>query len=310
MFFIGIDGGGTKTEFVLTNENGLVLFRLIKKGSNPNDCGLENSYMVLANGISEALRASGISANDVFIFAGISGAGSGDNANKLQNMLSKNYPHINVQSDLANALEVCLKGENGVAVICGTGISCSLYKDGERKTIGGYGYLFEDGGSGYAYGRDCVKAALKARDGYGKKTCLRNLIFEKFSKDVWGCLPDLLLGGKKAVASLCPLVFAGLAMGDEVCAQIVEENLAATVELLKNALTIYNEKQCKISFIGGLTREQLFRERMKKEFGAQYSLVYTNVTPVYGAVRLAVLFAGEKITKEFEQNYINSIQGD
>lgn len=310
MFFIGIDGGGTKTEFVLINENGFVLSRLIKKGSNPNDCGLENSYMVLADGISEVLSAGRVSTKDVFIFAGVSGAGSGDNANKLQNMLSKIYPHINVQSDLANALEVCLKGGNGVAVICGTGISCSLYKDGERKTVGGYGYLFEDGGSGYAYGRDCVKAALKARDGYGKTTCLNDLIFEKFSKDVWDCLSTLLLGGKKTVASLCPLAFAGLAMGDEVCAQIVEENLSATVELLKNALTIYNENNCKISFIGGLTKEQLFRERMKKEFGTKYELVYANLTPVYGAVRRAVLFAGKKITKDFEQNYINSIQGD
>ena len=106
------------------------------------------------------------------------------------------------------------------------------------------------------------------------------------------------------------MVFAGLAMGDEVCAQIVEENLSATVELLKNALTIYNEKECKISFIGGLTKEQLFRERMNKEFGEKYELVYANLAPVYGAVRIAVLFAGEKITKEFEQNYINSIKGD
>ena len=310
MFFIGIDGGGTKTEFVLINENGFVLSRLIKKGSNPNDCGLENSYMVLADGISEVLSAGRVSTKDVFIFAGVSGAGSGDNANKLQNMLSKIYPYVSVQSDLANALEVCLKGEDGVAVICGTGISCSLYKDGNRKTVGGYGYLFEDGGSGYAYGRDCVKAALKARDGYGKKTCLNDLIFENFSKDVWDCLPNLLLGGKKTVASLCPLVFTGLTMGDEVCVQIVEENLSATVELIKNALTLYNEKTCKISFIGGLTKEQLFRERMNKEFGEEYELIYANLTPVYGAVRRAVLFAGEKITKEFEQNYINSIKGD
>lgn len=310
MFFIGIDGGGTKTEFVLTDEKGFVLSRLLTKGSNPNDMGIDNAYMVLANGISEVLRASGVSASDTFIFAGVSGAGAGDNASKLQNMLSEGYPHIKVQSDLVNALEVCLKGENGVAVICGTGISCSLYKDGERKTIGGYGYLFEDGGSGYAYGRDCVKAALKARDGYGKKTCLNGLIFQKFSKEVWECLSDFLLGGKKLVANLCPLVFEGLAMGDEVCEQIVEENLSATVELIKNALAVYNQPRCKISFIGGLTKEGLFRERMAKEFGEEHSLVYANLAPVYGAVRKAVLLAEEQVAKEFEQNYICSIKGE
>ena len=60
-----------------------------------------------------------------------------------------------------NALEVCLQGEDGVAVICGTGISCAICKEGKYKIVGGYGYLFEDGGSGYAYGRDAINAALK-----------------------------------------------------------------------------------------------------------------------------------------------------
>lgn len=309
-YYLGIDGGGTKTEVVLVNEKGVVCSRLIASGSNPNDLGIDNAYGILSNAIAETLSKSGVNDRNTFIFAGVSGAGSGKNADILKNMLAKTYPHVEVQSDLVNALEVCLKGENGVAVICGTGISCSLYKDGDRKLVGGYGYLFEDGGSGYAYGRDCVKAALKARDGYGKKTCLNDLIFEKYSKDVWDCLPTFLLGGKKTVAALCPLVFTGLAMGDEVCKEIVEQNLSATVELIKNALTIYNEKNCKISLIGGLTKEKLFRERIDKEFGEKYELVYTSVTPVYGAVRKAVLLAGDKITNEFEQNYINSIKGE
>lgn len=39
--FLGIDGGGTKTEFVLVSSEGYVLKRLVKSGCNPNDIGYD-----------------------------------------------------------------------------------------------------------------------------------------------------------------------------------------------------------------------------------------------------------------------------
>ena len=306
-YYLGIDGGGTKTEFVLTDEQGNVLKRYLDKGSNPNDIGIENCVDVLHSGIEHVL--GNLPSGTVCIFAGISGAGVGENAKRIQESLQNTYPWIRVDSDLVNALETSLQGEDGIAVICGTGISCSICKDGARKTIGGYGYLFEDGGSGYAYGRDGVKAVLRLEDGIGESTCLSEYFYETLGKSVKSALKDILLGGKSAVASFCPLVFKGYENGDKVCAEIIENNLLYTTTLIKDALSVSEMANPKIAFVGGVTKETVFREKMQTEFGKEHTLAFSTNKPIYGAVRKAVTLFGGTIHENFENNFEKTIKG-
>ena len=67
--FIAIDGGGTKTAFLLFDENGVVLDRLTLGGTNPNTYGLEASQKVLSDGIDK-LISSGYTVRG--LYAGIS----------------------------------------------------------------------------------------------------------------------------------------------------------------------------------------------------------------------------------------------
>ena len=53
---LAVDGGGTKTEFVLISTEGHLLKRLLLPGANPNSSSLENSFRVLSNGISQMLQ--------------------------------------------------------------------------------------------------------------------------------------------------------------------------------------------------------------------------------------------------------------
>ena len=304
-YYVGVDGGGTKTEFVLTDESGTVLKRLLKSGCNPNDIGVDDSARVILNGLHEIANA--YEKENVYVFAGVSGAGVGDNATKIREKLSRDYPNVEVENDLVIAVESCLNGKEGVAVICGTGISCCLYKNGEYTTIGGYGYLFEDGGSGYAYGRDAVKAAIKYEDGYGEQTVLLSYLQSRFQKSVRASLGALLLGGKSVVAALCPLVFGGAAAGDKVCQEIIKYNLQCTVSLIKSTVALYNDPSCTIGFIGGLSRESAYREKMQAEFGDKHLLCYGTQKPVYGAVRKAVALANKIVDEHFENNYATTI---
>lgn len=292
-YYIGIDGGGTKTEFLLADENGKEVARLVKGGSNPNDIGIEACAAVLREGILDIAKA--YEKNNLHIFAGVSGAGVGDNARIIREELSV-YPHLQVASDLENAMEVCLSGQDGLAVICGTGISCSIVKKGERKTVGGYGYLFEDGGSGYGYGRDAIKAALEEEDGFGKVTVLTECLQKALGSSVRNALGEILRGGKSKVASYCPLVFEGYEQGDEVSKKIVKYNLTCTVELIKNAIQVSGIKNDKLAFIGGVSKERVFQERIKKEFGKFREIYFCEEKPVLGAVRIAM-----KGAKEWQQ---------
>ena len=81
-YFLGIDGGGTKTMFRLVNEKGTVIRTVQKCSSNPNDIGMESAFAVLKEGISQVCR--GIPYGKVTMFAGLSGGGlTGDNARVL-----------------------------------------------------------------------------------------------------------------------------------------------------------------------------------------------------------------------------------
>ena len=51
--YLGIDGGGTKTEFALVSSSGHVFKRFVRSGSNPNDIGFslfaENLIGIMEN---------------------------------------------------------------------------------------------------------------------------------------------------------------------------------------------------------------------------------------------------------------------
>lgn len=53
---IGIDGSGTKTEFILFTENGSILKRVLLGASNPNSCGMEKTLEILETGINECRK--------------------------------------------------------------------------------------------------------------------------------------------------------------------------------------------------------------------------------------------------------------
>ena len=306
LYYIGIDGGGTKTEFILTDSNGIVCKRIVAKGCNPNDIGIDKSCAIISDGIELIMKECFISASDLYIYAGVSGEGFGENAKMMTEKLLCKFPHITVKSDLTNALESSLKGDSGIVVICGTGISCLIYDGFKYKTIAGYGYLFEEGGSGYSFGRDAIIAALKAEDGCGAETVLNEYIRQQYSFPLRSNLPKLLSSKKSEIAAFCPLVFKGYEQGDKVCKDIVERNFDCIIQLINSAKKIYGDKPCKIGFIGGLTENSDFQKIIKEAF-VKDLLFFESFKPVYGAVRLAALMAGIVCNDEFERNYQKSL---
>ena len=68
-------------------------------------------------------------------------------------------------SDIDLALEASLKGENGTAVIMGTGIVAYSRVGKKLHRAGGRGYLIDKGGSGFHFGADALNSAFEFIDG-------------------------------------------------------------------------------------------------------------------------------------------------
>jgi transcriptional regulator with XRE-family HTH domain len=72
-YFLGIDGGGTKTQFLLCDEKGNEICSNRLEGCNPCDIGIEESKKILKQGIYKT--CGNIPLANVVLYAGISGGG-------------------------------------------------------------------------------------------------------------------------------------------------------------------------------------------------------------------------------------------
>ena len=116
---IGVDGGGTKTEFVLFTEQGYVLNRVFRSGCNPNTVGIEESIAILKSGIGELLLPGKTA---VGIFVGTAGLSTGNYDERIRKALKRVYPNTKIacDTDIRNVIGSATRQNSCIAAICGT----------------------------------------------------------------------------------------------------------------------------------------------------------------------------------------------
>lgn len=208
-YFICIDGGGTKTKFVLYNHEGKYISSLIKPSCHIMQNTIEKVGQILMDGINTILLDNCIQDKEVVISMGLGGYGSEKNQRKidllLQSIFGDKFSYT-VTNDAEIALLGAHDGQKGAILISGTG-SILLYFDGVRfNRYGGWGYLLGDEGSAYWVGKELLKQFNKEADDLTTKTEIFKLIMNKFSlqnpHDILDSLIDSEGGFRTAVASL------------------------------------------------------------------------------------------------------------
>lgn len=288
-YFLGIDGGGTKTAFRLTDENGAVLRTVYKGPSNPNDIGLDQALSVLSEGINEACGE--IPFARVSVYAGIAGGGlTGDNAAHIAKFLRKfGFCACGNGSDIEN-LSALADQPNCVLVIMGTGFIVYAQNGVQRHRIAGWGQFFDEGGSGYTLGRDAVCAALRAWEGSGPKTVISELLLARLGEDVQAHVAAFYREGKKHIAAMAETVFKAAEMGDAVAREILDKNMAFVAEMIDTAAgKIALDGTLPVYFSGGVSarHEVLFPLIQKHLRAKNCELIYLENEPVDGALRHA-----------------------
>jgi N-acetylglucosamine kinase-like BadF-type ATPase len=292
-YYLGIDGGGTKTAFALVDACGNQIASLTLGASNPNDIGLDATCTLLGDGIDQVTKD--IDRAQISLFAGIAGAATGDNAARLTDHLrTLGFAKATCQSDLSLSLAVCLGDADGIAVIMGTGSVSMGRKNGEVFRAGGYGYLFGDVGSGFALGQGAILAALQAEDGSGAPTILREMVAAQCKKDrVLDALASFYAGGKVEVARYAPLVFKAHAQGDAVATEILVRNVRAIADNVRALGSHMGMDEVRVGLCGGLTAESdvilpLLQDALAGD-GREYILSVAKAQPIKGALYLAGL---------------------
>lgn len=301
---LAIDGGGTKTEFVLFREDGMIIHRLSLAGSNPNSVGMAAAKSVLKHGID---RMSAICDNIYCAFAGIAGASAGNNAAELAEYVKKEYKDLKffVDSDVRNLVESIRINEPFISAILGTGSVVCVKNGSKIEKFGGFGYMFDTAGSGFDYGRDAVKLALEQESGFAPETRLTELIHEKLGGGALEKLGKFYSSGKEFTASFAPLVFEAFKEGDKSAAEIIDRNTDRVAMLIGYALAKFPENKTAV-FSGGLVH---FSEILDGFFEKKLKIkrVYTDKRQIFGAAMYCMELAKIPVCAEFDNNFHHNV---
>ena len=297
-YFLGIDGGGTKTVFRLTDENQNLCKEIYKGTSNPNDIGMENTKRILKEGISEVCDS--IPYEKITLFAGISGGGmTGENASALKRFFGEfDFYAFDNGSDLENLIALADRNPS-ILVIMGTGFIVYAVNGNSRKRIAGWGQFFDEGGCGYTVGKDVITAVLCETDGSGEKTSLSSLLEKRLGESAEQHLAKFYQKGKRYIAEFTPLAFEAADAGDPVALRILEKNMTFAAQKIQTAMREFtNAEQTKIPvfFAGGLTKRSdlLFPMIEKNLSDSRADLTVIQGEPIDGAVKRAISILNEK----------------
>jgi len=161
VIFLGIDGGGSKTAFLLEDEDGNTLDRVETGPSNWLSAGKDVATRSITEGIQKLKAVPDV------VGAGFAGAGRPEGAQFFKDCLTALLPEakIFVETDAFISYIGAIGMEPGVLLIAGTGsIAIGRRADGSMIRVGGWGSIFSDEGSGFWIGREAIQAALRSND--------------------------------------------------------------------------------------------------------------------------------------------------
>ncbi len=295
-YFLGMDGGGTRTTAWLTDERGRVLVRASAGPSNPLKVGREAARREVLLAARRALKQAGLRrARLEAVSVGLAGVDRPSVHSRMLAWLRRSIParsHL-LTSDAAIALEAALGRSPGIVVISGTG-SIAYGRDERGRVLrsGGWGTPFDDVGSGYDLGHRAIAAALRAADGRGPRTRLAQKLCRALRlRDITQVVLRRL--SPQRVAALFPRVLEAAEEGDRVARKLCDQ---AGSDLAALALALLRRfgwrwRPTRVVSAGGVFQSssrvrRAFARRLRRQ-APQARVSLLRRAPVEGALALA-----------------------
>lgn len=261
MYYIGVDGGGTKTQFTLFNENGNVLADYRTKTCHPNQVGYDGLEKVIGHGVKRIFKdyPEKISKKNVIIALGLAGYGQDAKIRqKMQTAVSsalKGY-HWYLTNDVEMALMGALSGHEGIMVIAGTGSIALANINGSLRRVGGWGDLLGDEGSAYWIACRLLNAYCQMADGRIAKTVLYDIVREgldlKDDAALIAYVNQTLKRQRENIAQLALYAQEAVKNGDPVALKIYDQAAMKLAHMVNTLAEAVGENKVLASYGGGV----------------------------------------------------------
>lgn len=262
-FFIGVDGGGSKTAFALSYADGIPITQTESIGCSYQSVGLERAADIIAGGIIKcAAQAGEPLENCAYCCIGIPCWGENAECDTaLYELLKQKLPGVPIKA--VNDVEVAWAGaqecQPGIHIVAGTGsITYGVAPDGKTARCGGWNEFFGDEGSCYWIGRKGMELFSKEADGRIRKGPLYNIVRKELHLgDDYSFIDKVVTKispYRDKVAAFQKYVLAAAEAGDTAAIRLYREasiELALLVKALATQLSFEN-KSFNVTYSGGL----------------------------------------------------------
>lgn len=298
-YYIGIDGGGTKSA-VLVSDGRKDLHVFAVSGFNYNSFPKEVIQQNVAD-IKNYLQAHGLDVADCLgICIGSAGTGNEDAVAFLKETFMEGgfLCRLLITGDHVTALKGAFKNACGILLIAGTGAICYGQTGSGEEPVraGGFGHLIDDGGSAYAIGRDLLHEVVMEWDGRKEKTILTKAVFAKIGIT---SVPELIAyiydkkHTKREIAMIASILTDGELLALESVQKILEngaKELVSCVKAVAVRLHVPEGEKIPLVLAGSTIRknkvyQDIFAQKLKKEL-PQIQIVEAGKDAVHGAVEL------------------------
>src|SRR5580704_3577614 len=284
---LGVEGGGTKTSWVLVERCGSDL-RILDQGKLPP----ANLRLATPNELRAMFRELPREIARAGIF--LAGCGTEEDRQSLTRLCAEIWPQakIVVGSDRDSGLAAALGSGDGIVVNAGSGSSVTGRRDKRTENAGGWGHILGDAGGGYFLSLQALRLILREYDLHRGEVqfttkVLRALSLNNLDEVVrWAQTAD-----KMEVAMLTPVVFEAAAGGDARVMEIIEEGARVLCEYTEAVATRLHVLAPKVVLLGGLFQRDsiynhAFRRRLKKAL-PDARVANSERAPEFGAAWLA-----------------------
>lgn len=316
MYYLGVDGGGTKTKFSLADEKGNIICEVNKPTSHYLQVGFDGLTNILKEGINDILKEANIKRSDI-VSSFIGAPGYGDieaDEEKIIKAVDEAFKDMKheVGNDGLNALAAGLCGEDGINIVAGTGSIGFGHNSLINKTIscGGWHYAIgSDEGSGYWISNKILHEFTRQSDGRDEKTSLYYKLKEKLNIKEDGDIISVVVNDFKLdrtkMASFCRFTSNLYEEKDPYAMSIIKEagkELADIINTLYKLLE-FNGK-IKVSYTGGVfNMGDIIINHLKENLDEnKIELVKPLLTPDKGSLILAYKYNDIKVSEEIINN--------
>ncbi len=242
---LGLEGGGTKTNWVLLAADGT----LLREGLLP----AANLRLISDSELLDLLSVLPREATHVGAF--LAGCATAEDRARLHALAAKTWPHarLAVGSDRDSGLATAFRDGDGIAVIAGTGAAVHGRRGGRIEKAGGWGHLLGDRGGGYDLARRGLRQVLTHYDLNQEITPLAGEILQTLGLNR---LQDLvgwaMQADKMSVARLAPAIFHAAKMGDTQMIATIETGADLLAQYTHAVATRLELPAAPVRLIGGL----------------------------------------------------------